>query len=125
MSDAGEVSLAAADHIKVSDRYRRIPGTLGNTLSMALSPDGRALITSGEDGAIHVWSTRSGEELFARYEFLPTAISEKSWVLVTNDGQYDGSLVGLAQLYFADGWEVVTPPVKPTSGLAARRLAVP
>jgi WD40 repeat protein len=122
MNDAGEVSVAAAEDLKVLANHSRLLGTRGITRHIALTPSGTALVTSGADGAIHVWSTRSGEELFARYEFLPSTTSDESWALVTNDGQYDGSPAGITQLYFADGWDLVPPPVKPTSGLAARRL---
>jgi WD40 repeat protein/serine/threonine protein kinase len=58
-SSQGQASFLAA-----AACYPGRTGHIGRILAIAATPDGRRLVTAGEDGSVRVWDSASGRELF-------------------------------------------------------------
>ncbi|MCC6558346.1 MAG: hypothetical protein IT372_35855 [Polyangiaceae bacterium] len=61
---------------------RALQGHKGSVWSVAFSPDGQTILSSGEDGTIRLWRTTTGECLAI---LLPCP---DGWVSFTPDGRY-------------------------------------
>jgi WD40 repeat protein len=74
----------------------QLPGA--NILDMAISSDGRRLITGSTDGT-RIWDSRTGD-------LLATLISvrgSKGWLVITPDGLFDGSLAAMDRILWRFG----------------------
>jgi len=59
---------------------RVLTGRRGSTVSVALSPDGRRVVTGDLDGTVRVWDMNSGQEL-VRFEGHTNSEGHPKWVL--------------------------------------------
>jgi hypothetical protein len=48
---------------EIVEEYRRCDGHIGPVYSVALSPDGRRVVSGGADNTVRVWDTRTGKEI--------------------------------------------------------------
>ncbi len=84
--------------------WKRLSGHRGDIASVVFSPDGRRLVSGGRDGIIFVWDVKSGKPLARLYRF-----ADRSWLVLTPEGFFDGSPAGLAKLAFRTGRGTLVP----------------
>ncbi len=82
----------------------------GNTLpvgSIGFSPDGKTLVTGGEDGSVKLWKAQTGELLATLVHLNGGA----DWLVVTPDGLFDGTPAAWNQILWRFSQNVfdVTP----------------
>lgn len=81
---------------------RRFVGHIGKIKSASFSPDERYIISSGADGSIRIWNTQTGRLIISIFKF-----KNDGWVVTTPDGRFDGNEIGLSNLYYVQGLEVI------------------
>jgi WD40 repeat protein len=55
--------------VRTGKRLRQIPAPLGDTGSLAFSPDGKRLVTGGRDNPVCVWDAGTGERVWSTEHF--------------------------------------------------------
>lgn len=73
-----------------------------NVRSVALSPDGRRLLTASRDRSTILWDTTTGHELARLFSFNST----EDWLIVTPQGYFDGSPEGCRRVTWRVGDKV-------------------
>ncbi len=64
------------------------------------SPDGRLMVTIGQDRNEYVWDARTGEKLatMVNLEVVSTMTGTPEWLVITPDGLFDGSPAAWQQI---------------------------
>jgi WD40 repeat protein len=101
-----------------------LKGHSGMIAQMGWSQNGKWLASGSLDGSTRIWDVKTGKEICLLINFF----NGKEWLVLTPDGQYDGSEKGLKQqLYRKAGTsELIAPEkylLKQTPGLLTRLLA--
>lgn len=94
----GTIQFIDPDNLKT---VKKIKAHIASVNSIDFSPDNRFIMTSGDDGTIKFWDTKSYAEL-AKIIFYGD-----DWVVVTPDYLFDGSPGGLENLFFIDGLKTI------------------
>jgi len=89
----GTIELRSSDGLKLE---KRLLGHSGAVISLALSRDGKFLVSAGKDNAVNVWNLSN----FNRY----TRVSQgEEWAIFTPDGYFDASPRGGKLISLVDG----------------------
>jgi WD40 repeat protein len=84
-------------------RLARFKGHKSRVTSVALSPDGRLLLSGSKDGTARIWSIATGAEMVRMM-----ATPEGDWLTITPDGFFSNSQRDTDMLTIARGLEVTT-----------------
>ncbi len=100
-------SSTEAEPIRIIDnRTHSIVQTLtGHTTSpnsLAITKDDKFLFSGSDDRTVKIWNVASGEMLATLVFF-----NAKDWVIVDNQGRFDGTQDGMKKMYYVKGLEVM------------------
>lgn len=83
-------------------RIRQLPDGSSNIRSVAIRPDGSAILTGGRDGASRMWPMDRNGRITSRY-----ACGGDDWVVIDGKGRYDGSEEGKKRLHYVKGGKTI------------------
>ena len=69
------------------------PSVKGNRLYAAFSPDGKRILSAGNDAALRVWDVTTGKEIA-----MMVAFDDGEWLVITSEGYYNSSEKGAQYL---------------------------
>lgn len=81
---------------------REYKGHRSTIRALAVSPDGKFLLSGSSDNSAKIWNTQTGVEIAALM-----AIGTEDWLVATPDGLFDASPGAMQNLYFVAGLEIV------------------
>lgn len=81
---------------------REYKGHRSTIRALAISPDGKFLLSGSSDNSAKIWNTQTGAELATLM-----AIGTEDWMVATPDGLFDASPGAMSSLYFVVGLEIV------------------
>ena len=81
---------------------REYKGHKSTIRALAISPDGKFLLSGSSDNSAKIWNTQNGAELATLM-----AIGTEDWMVATPDGLFDASPGAMNSLYFVVGLEIV------------------
>lgn len=114
-SGNGEFLLTASNNtihlwdIKHRKKVRDLSGHWGRVTGLALTPDGRYVVSASGDGTTRFWDLRAsdGQEVLA-YVF----VNERDWIAYTPDGLFDGTPDAWKGSAWRIGTELESVPVE-------------
>ena len=91
--------------VKKKRAVQRFEGYFGTPALFAPSPDGKRVLTAGDDAITRLWDTQTGRELCRLVSFI-----DGSWVVLNNDGRFDtNNLESLKGIH----WIMADDPLRP------------
>jgi len=93
------ISLIDADTKK---EMQQLAGHTNSPNSLALSASGKFLFSGSFDRTVRIWNVADGKLLGSMVFFEGT-----DWVIVDNDGRFDGTQEGMKKLYYVKGLETI------------------
>jgi len=94
LAAAGEDHVVRLLDVVTGRELRNFVGHAGAVKAVVFSPDGRWLFSGSDDGSVRVWEPSTG----AAVALLSTINNSENWIVVTNDGLFDGSPEGTQKL---------------------------
>lgn len=85
-----------------SQLMREYKGHRSTIRTLAVSPNGKFLLSGSSDNSAKIWNTQTGAELATLM-----AIGTEDWMVATPDGLFDASPGAMDSLYFVVGLEIV------------------
>ncbi|MDX2069589.1 MAG: caspase family protein [Haliscomenobacter sp.] len=86
----------------IGQLLREYKGHRSTIRTLAVSPNGKFLLSGSSDNSAKIWSTQTGAELATLM-----AIGTEDWMVATPDGLFDASPGAMDSLYFVVGLEIV------------------
>ena len=93
------ISLIDADTKK---EIKQLVGHTNSPNSLALSASGKYLFSGSYDRTVRIWNVAEGKLLGTLVFFEGT-----DWVIVDNDGRFDGTQEGMKKMYYRKGLEIM------------------
>lgn len=94
-------NLQALDISTVS-LMKRFKGEFSHIFSSLFSEKGKFVFTSSKDGVIRLWDSNEGTLLASLISY-----GKNDWVVLSEDGRFDGTERGMNLLYYVDGLETL------------------
>lgn len=94
------LSLTGLYAIETPEVYVQL-GHTGPVMSIALSPDGRYLVSGSYDGTVRIWDVSTGKELVQMVSF-----TNREWTALSPEGYYTASAEGDSHLLVRMGTQV-------------------
>lgn len=86
----------------IGQLLREYKGHRSTIRTLAISPNGKFLLSGSSDNSAKIWNTQTGAELATLM-----AIGTEDWMVATPDGLFDASPGAMDSLYFVVGLEIV------------------
>lgn len=96
---ASHNNVATLWNARTGTRLRQLVGHDSSLTDVCISSDMRFIVTASADGTARVWDVCSGDELL---QIIPID-GGNEWVVVTPEGLFDGSEIGLQRMMFRIG----------------------